>query len=100
MNIEKKLVLGCMAVAGIIIVPSILFNKPIIALLGVIIDFLPMLFGWFKKAMITISFPTAFGIIIALTYLLFIAWLFVPRALVLRTLFAEFWFLSIIARIE
>lgn len=100
MNIERKLVLGCMAIAGIIIVPSILFNKPIIALFGVIIDFLPMLFGWLKKAMITISFPTAFGIIIILTYLLFISWLFIPRVIALRTLFAEFWFLSIIARIE
>ena len=49
MIIERKLTLGCIALAGIIIIPSVLFNKPVIALLGVIIDVLPMIFGWFKK---------------------------------------------------
>jgi hypothetical protein len=100
MVIERKLTLGCIALAGIIIIPSVLFNKPVIALLGVIIDVLPMIFGWFKKAMMTMSFPTAYGIIISFTYLLFIIWLFGPRVISARILFSEFWFLSIIARIE
>ncbi|NIA11628.1 MAG: hypothetical protein GWP10_18385 [Nitrospiraceae bacterium] len=100
MNIERKLTLGCMAFAGLIIIPSILFNKPIIALFGIIIDILPMVFGWFRRAMMSISFPVAFGIIAIFGYLFFVIWLFAPRVIALRTLFAEFYFLSVIARIE
>ncbi len=97
---EKKLTLFCILIAGLFIIPSLIFNKPIIALIGVVFDFLPLIFGWLKKAVITISFPVAFGVVIAFTYLFFVIWLFGPRILTMRILFGEFWFLTVIARIE
>jgi hypothetical protein len=100
MTTDKKLTLFCILIAGIFIIPSLVFNKPIIALIGVIFDLLPLIFGWIKKAAITISFPVAFGVVIAFTYLFFIIWLFGPRILTMRILFGEFWFLTVIARLE
>ncbi|MCD6427382.1 MAG: hypothetical protein J7L03_04725 [Caldisericaceae bacterium] len=100
MTTDKELTLFCILIAGIFIIPSLVFNKPIIALIGVIFDLLPLIFGWLKKAAITISFPVAFGVVIAFTYLFFIIWLFGPRILTMRILFGEFWFLTVIARLE
>lgn len=100
MTTDKELTLFCILIAGIFIIPSLVFNKPIIALIGVIFDLLPLIFGWLKKAAITTSFPVAFGVVIAFTYLFFIIWLFGPRILTMRILFGEFWFLTVIARLE
>ena len=100
MKIEKKLTLLCIAVSSFIIIPSILFNKPIIALLGLIIDFLPTIFGWVRKAITTVSFPLAYTITVIFAYLIFLIWLFAPRVVAARVLFSEFWFLSVIARSE
>ncbi len=100
MNTDKKLTLFAILIAGVFIIPALIFNKPIIALIGVIFDFMPLLFGWVRKAAITISFPVAFGVVIAFTYLFFIIWLFGPRILTARILFGEFWFLTVIARAE
>ncbi len=100
MSVEKKLTLLCILIAGIFIIPALVFNKPIIALIGIICDFLPIIFGWMKKAAITVSFPVVFGVVIAFTYLFFVIWLFGPRLLTMRILFGEFWFLTVIARLE
>ncbi len=92
---NKKLVLGCLVIAGMIIVPSVIFNKPIIALIGAVFDFLPLIFGWIRK-----SFSYESFIMIIITYIFFIIWLFAPRLVFARILFAELWFVTIIIRLD
>ena len=92
---DKKLILGCSVIAGMIIIPSVTFNKPIIALIGVAFDFLPLIFGWIKK-----SFSYESFIVIIVTYIFFIIWLFGPRLAFARILFAELWFITIIMRLD
>ena len=96
---DRKITLVCIFIAGLFIIPALVFNLPIIALLGVIADFLPLMFGWLKKAFVMLSFPVAFGIVVFFTYLFFIVWLFGPRLVSMRILFGEFWFLTVIARL-
>jgi hypothetical protein len=96
---DRKITLVCIFIAGLFIIPALVFNLPIIALLGVIADVLPLLFGWIKKAFVMMSFPVAFTIVVFFTYLFFVVWLFGPRITSMRILFGEFWFLTVIARI-
>ena len=96
---DRKITLVCIFIAGLFIIPALVFNLPIIALLGVIADFLPLMFGWIKKIFVMQSFPVTFGIVVFFTYLFFIVWLFGPRLVSMRILFGEFWFLTVIARL-
>lgn len=92
---HKRLMLGCLAIAGMIIIPSFIFNKPIIALIGVAFDFLPLFFGWVKKL-----FSFEYSVVVIITYIFFIIWLFGPRLVFARILFAELWFITIIMRLD
>jgi len=96
----KKLTLICITIAGLIIIPSIVFNKPIIALIGVVFDFLPLIFGWTKKFLKELSSPLSYSVLVIITYLFFIIWLFGPRLLFARVLFAEIWFMTVITRLD
>ncbi|MGB9695097.1 MAG: hypothetical protein ACP5SB_02325 [Caldisericaceae bacterium] len=92
---KKRLTLACVAIAGLIFIPSVIFDKPLYGLIAAFFDWLPLFTGWMRY---TDSHkpPVAHIILTVAAYLLFIGWLSVPALHFARTAFLMVWFLAVV----
>jgi hypothetical protein len=92
---KKRLTLLCVAIAGLIFIPSVIFNKPLYGIVAAFFDWLPLFTGWMR---FTESHkpPVAHIILTVVAYILFIAWLIMPHLNFARVSFLMVWFLAVV----
>lgn len=93
---KKRLTLLCVAVAGLIFLPSVIINKPMYGLIAAFFDWLPLFTGWMKFSE-TDKIPYLHIILTLIAYVFFIVWLFIPTSDFARLSFIMIWFLAVLS---
>ena len=98
MRKKQFLTMGCVMIAGLIFIPSVLFNMPYIALIGAFFDWLPLPTGWMKSGGKINKTLLLIHIVVTLAaYLFYVVWLFNPHTFIFRFIFLEIWWLAVMA---
>lgn len=93
---KKRLTLLCVAVAGLIFIPSVIVNKPIYGLIAAFFDWLPLFTGWMKFTEEK-NIPHLHITLTLIAYAFFIVWLFIPASSMARYGFILIWFLAVLS---
>ncbi len=93
---KKRLTLLCVAVAGLIFLPSVIINKPIYSLIAAFFDWLPLFTGWMRFSE-TKKIPYLHITLTVIAYIFFIVWLFIPTSNFARFSFIMIWFLAVLS---
>ena len=93
---KERLTMLCVAIAGLIFIPTVFFNVPIFALVGAFFDWLPLPTGWMKaEREIHQGFLRLHVIVTLLAYAIFAAWL-ITRTATIGFAFLEVWWVAVI----
>jgi len=93
---KRKITMLCVAIAGLIFVPTVYFNYPLFALIGAFFDWLPLPTGWMRfggkinKKYLYLHISTTL-----IAYVFFIAWLVLGLGL-LGFIFLEIWWVAVV----
>lgn len=86
----------CVAIAGLIFIPAVFLNKPLVALIGAFFDWLPLPAGWMKTEKESNQLFLRLHIIATVTaYLMFVAWI-IKGIATLGLAFLEIWWMAVI----
>ena len=92
---KQKLTMLCVALAGLIFIPSVFFNKPLFALIGAFFDWLPLPTGWMKaEKEINRTFLKLHVVATLIAYVIFVVWL-IKGAAIIGFAFLEIWWLAV-----
>jgi hypothetical protein len=94
---KKKLTLLCVAIAGLIFIPSVIVNKPIYGLIAAFFDWLPLFTGWMRYSDEKNKTPYLHITLTLIAYAFFIVWLFIPGSAMARYGFILIWFLAVLS---
>jgi len=93
---KQMLTMLCVALAGLIFIPTIFFNQPIFALIGAFFDWLPLPTGWMKAGReINRTFLRLHVTVTLISYAIFVEWLVTGTATV-GFAFLEVWWVAVI----
>ena len=93
---KQTLTMLCVALAGLIFIPAVFFNRPIFALAGAFFDWLPLPTGWMKAGReINGTFLKLHVAVTLAAYAVFAAWLFTGSAGV-GFAFLEVWWVAVV----
>ncbi len=93
---KQTLTMLCVALAGLIFIPAVFFNRPLFALAGAFFDWLPLPTGWMKaEREINRTFLKLHVGTTLLAYAVFVAWLVTGTATV-GFAFLEIWWVAVI----
>jgi len=93
---KQKLTMLCAALAGLIFIPTVFFNKPLFALIGAFFDWLPLPTGWMKaEKEINRTFLKLHVAVTLMAYAIFVVWLIKGIATV-GIAFLEIWWLAVV----
>ncbi len=97
MQMKKRIAtLLCVAIAGLIFIPTVFFNRPLFALFGAFFDWLPLPTGWMKaQGGTNRTFMKLHLIITLVAYAVFAAWL-VSGSATAGFAFLEIWWMAVI----
>ncbi len=93
---KKRLTLLCVAVAGLIFLPSVITNKPVYGLIAAFFDWLPLFTGWMRFSD-SKKIPYLHIALTVIAYVFFVVWLFVPVSNFARFSFIMIWFLAVLS---
>ncbi len=93
---KQQITMFCVMLAGLIFIPTVFFNKPLLALTGAFFDWLPLPTGWMKAGKdINRKFLKLHIIATAIAYIVFIAWI-IERNATTGFIFLEIWWTAVI----
>ncbi len=93
---KRKLTMLCVAIAGLIFIPTVYFNMPFFALIGAFFDWLPLPTGWMKfggkvdKNFLYLHIATTL-----IAYVFFVTWLLLGYGIV-GIIFLEIWWIAVV----
>ncbi len=93
---KKRLTLLCVAIAGLIFLPSVIINKPVFGLIAAFFDWLPLFTGWMRFSEGK-KIPYLHIVLTIIAYVFFIVWLFIPTSNFARFSFIMVWFLAVLS---
>lgn len=97
MNKNQILTLGCVTIAGLIFIPSVIFSTPLFALIGAFFDWLPLFTGWMKTGRIINRLLLILHIVITIVaYVFFVIWIFMKGNKFVGFTFLEIWWIAVI----
>ncbi len=86
----------CVAIAGLVFIPTVVFNEPYLALVGAFFDWLPLPTGWMKSSRkINRTFLKLHIVVTLVAYATFVAWL-VTGLHVVGFSFLEVWWVAVV----
>ncbi len=86
----------CVGIAGLIFIPSVFFNRPILALIGAFFDWLPLPTGWMKgSGAINETFQKLHVAATLAAYAVFVLWLITGTGNI-GFAFLEIWWMAVI----
>lgn len=93
---KQMLTMLCVALAGLIFIPTVFFNQPLSALAGAFFDWLPLPTGWMKSGgEINRTFLKLHVAVTLVAYAIFVGWLVTGTATV-GFAFLEVWWVAVI----
>ncbi|NJE41783.1 hypothetical protein [Thermococcus sp. GR6] len=93
---NQQFTMLCVALAGLIFIPTVFFNQPLFALIGAFFDWLPLPTGWMKSdRKVNRTFLKLHVAVTLMAYAIFVAWLATGTATV-GFAFFEVWWVAVI----
>jgi hypothetical protein len=89
---KQTLTMLCVALAGLIFIPAVFFNRPVLALAGAFFDWLPLPTGWMATGRpINRTFLKLHVVFTLAAYAIFAAWLITGTGTVGFAFFEVWW---------
>ncbi len=97
MNRNQLITLICVAIAGLIFIPSVIFAMPLIALFGAFFDWLPLFTGWMKTGHIVNKLLLILHTVVTIiAYIFFVVWVIMKGNRLMGFTFLEIWWIAVI----
>ena len=97
MNKNQMLTMGCVALAGLIFIPSVIFSVPLYALIGAFFDWLPLFTGWMKTGGLVSKTLLIFHTVVTIiAYTFFVVWIVTKGNRLMGFIFLEIWWIAVI----
>ena len=97
MDKNKLFTMGCVTIAGLVFIPTVIFSIPVFALIGAFFDWLPLFTGWMKTGgaanKLLIIFHT---IVTIIAYGFFVVWILMKGNRLIGFTFLEIWWVAVI----
>jgi len=94
--ISRAKTMTCVAIAGLVFISTVMFNRPYLALVGAFFDWLPLPTGWMKSTgKVNRLFLKLHVVITSIAYGIFIAWL-VTGDRIVALVFLEVWWVAVV----